>query len=314
MAENSSDSKLYQQETELRLLLRAFEVLDSPLVVDVGAERGGVVDAFREHPKCEGIWAFEPFPPHARALQEKYRHEPRIRVLPIALGDVDQERVLHVAQDPMGRDLDYYHSLERFEDTAQIRWGRKVPVQCRRLGSLVASGEVPGHVGVVKIDTEGHDFAVVRGLGALRADLVLVEFWVRLPESVGELPWHLEELASLMGGRGYRDLAMIKRYDEFEVVQVNALERREGDWGNVLFVHEAVADRVMPIVWEEASASMTRAIDQGLSYRALAERRSEENSMLPLLRRMRRRRWLGWPLRVLTALRAKAASVGGRPR
>src|SRR6185503_7423530 len=106
--------------------------------------------------------------------------------------------VLHLAHDKTGREYGYYHSLATFADTRDVSWGRGLPVTCRSLGSLVADGTVSREVGVLKVDTEGYDLEVIRGMGSLAPAIVMVEYWDSLPEIFGHCPYSLAELGAAL--------------------------------------------------------------------------------------------------------------------
>jgi hypothetical protein len=65
----------------------------------------------------------------------------------------------------------------------------------------------------------------------------------------------------------------IKRHDEFEVMQTNAARTRAADWGNLVFVHESVRERLMPIVHDAAAAAHERLVDRALWFREQCETR-----------------------------------------
>src|SRR5438067_12687878 len=95
----------YQQETEISLLLRLCTRLEDRAVIDVGAARGGFIEAFLSV-GCAPIYAFEPFPAHARYLRHQYASEPDVRIFETALGNLDQTAILHVARDHEGNEHD----------------------------------------------------------------------------------------------------------------------------------------------------------------------------------------------------------------
>ena len=80
----------------------------------------------------------------------------------------------------------------------------------RSLDSLRSAGEIPGRVGLLKIDAEGADAEVLRGASSIDADLVMVEFWGNLPETLGPCPFELEELRSLVEPLGPRRFLFVQ--------------------------------------------------------------------------------------------------------
>src|SRR5262249_37769573 len=145
-------------------------------------------------------------------------------------------------------EYDYYHSLVSFEDTREIHWGQTIPVQCQTLGSLVDDKQIPAQVGILKVDTEGNDYAVIQGMGTLQCDVIMVEYWEKLPDVIGTCPWRLADMVAMLAGRSYSNFIFVKHNGPTTTMQVNNLQMRDGDWGNVLFVHDRVQAQLEPIL------------------------------------------------------------------
>jgi FkbM family methyltransferase len=263
---------LYQQDTDLQMLLALFDHLPRRTYLDVGAEKGSFVDAFLAR-GCDHAFAFEPFPRHADFLRAKYAREPRVSILEMALGRTDEEATLFVAHDAQGKELDFCHTLREFGDRQDLRWSQQVAVQCRTLSSLVQSGLLPEQAGILKIDTEGNDLEVLRGLGALNADVIALEFWDGLEDVLGRCPYSLADAVSLLGARGYHHYAAVKRNDEFEVVQMNSAFTCEGDWGNAIFLHDSAPAACGAILFEASASAARRLIEQARHFRAECDAR-----------------------------------------
>src|SRR5205085_12545171 len=106
-----------------------YDRLQTKIVIDVGAERGGLVDTFLRH-GCSRIFAFEPYPPHVEFLRDRYAQEDAVRVFGVALREADGDANLNIARDHEGNDYSYYHSLVGFPDTSKIACGSTVSVTC----------------------------------------------------------------------------------------------------------------------------------------------------------------------------------------
>ncbi|MBV9339069.1 MAG: glycosyltransferase [Solirubrobacterales bacterium] len=94
----------------------------------------------------------------------------------------------------------------------------------------------------------------------------MLEFWDEVLDTVGPSSYRLSDVAELLCERGYANFAVIKRYDEFETIQLNSAETRSGEWGNAIFVHDSVWGIVAPVVYGAVAAAQTRLVDAATMF------------------------------------------------
>ncbi len=143
----------------------------------------------------------------------------------------------------------------------------------RSLASLIAAGEIPATTGILKIDTEGHDLAVVRGMGDIKADVVMVEHWTELPHGLGACPWTTEEMVGSLKMRGFGHFAFVVHRDDLVTMKWDDGEVERGAMGNLVFLHDRVVGRLMPDLLECAGALAEGAVRVGREYRDAARER-----------------------------------------
>ena len=257
---------MYEQGTDVRLLTALLLRLENKTVVDAGAERGGFTQAFLDH-GAEKVFAIEPYPPNVSALQKRFGAHPQVQILPLALGERNETATLHLIEDRAGDNVSSYHSLAHASETPLLHTVGTLPVACRTLDSLAAEGALPARVGILKIDAEGNDLAILRGMGDFFATVVMIEYWDDLPDAVGPSPFALADADQFMKARGYRQCAVIKRRDEFETLELNDDRTRPGDWGNAIFLHESAFPQMPKEVVEAAVAVHASLIDKAVLFR-----------------------------------------------
>ena len=263
---------LYGQEPEARLLGGFLARLDRRSVIDIGGEQGAFTDTMLGAGSDE-VYVVEPAPENAAALRARFRADPRVSVLEYAAGDADRELELHLSVDPSGGAVTFGHTVLVLPDTDEIAWRGAVTVAGRSIASLIETGELPASAGILKIDTEGHDLAVVNGMGSLDADVVMVEHWVELPRSLGPCPWSSEQMVSALAARGFSHFAFVVHRGEFVILQWDDTTVPVGSMGNLVFLHDRVVERLAPIALECASSLALRAVGVGEMYAAAAHDR-----------------------------------------
>jgi FkbM family methyltransferase len=175
-------------------------ILSDPerLAIDIGANAGDYAHWLARH--ARGCIAFEPNPELARSIEQKYGAS-GVRVHACALSDRDGQAILRI---PMvdGQDRPALATVE----TANAAEGlptRDVEVPLRRLDDFELDP-----VGVMKIDAEGHELAVLDGATRLIArdrPNIMVEVEER------HKPGSVAAVRSFFGERGYEGFFLLGR-------------------------------------------------------------------------------------------------------
>jgi FkbM family methyltransferase len=154
------------------------------LAIDVGAHVGQFSKELIDSGLFAGVIAFEPNPANADALVELASRERRITVVACAVGAVEGEREFHCDDNTFTGSLLAYH-----KDYVTNGMVKKLSVPVVTLDAYRASTAFAGErVSLVKIDTQGHDLAVIQGASqTLRSDrpLVIAEL-IYMPMYLGQ--------------------------------------------------------------------------------------------------------------------------------
>lgn len=249
---------LYHQEPEVQLLGALLSQLPDRTVIDVGAELGSVAAALLEI-GADTAHVIDPHPENAKALRERFRDDRRVTVHELAISDRDCAAELHMSADPSGVPVSHGHSLLSRGDSETLIWRDTITVPCRSLGSLVEEGTLPSRAGILKVDTEGYDLAVVREIGDLACDVVMVEHWTDLPCALGPCPWTTDEIVEVFRALGYSHFLLVAHHGEYVTVTLDGGEVIVGEFGNLIFLHDAVVTDLLPAAADVVSVLSKRA-------------------------------------------------------
>ena len=263
---------LYGQTAEAQLLVAILGDLRSKVAIDVGAELGDITALLRDA-GAERVIAFEPAPENISHLMKRFADDEHVVILPTAVSSEDGELELHLSSSATGSPISYGHTLLSRPNTEEIGWNDSVRVVTRSLGSLVREGVIDGQVGILKIDTEGFDLEVIRGLGGLEAEVIMIEHWVDLPNSLGACPWQLEEVIAALEPRGFHHFAFVAHQGEFTLLKWDDGTVLPGDMGNLLFIHDSALDQSLTHVLTTASALSTVLVARAQERAAAANDR-----------------------------------------
>jgi FkbM family methyltransferase len=268
------------QGAELGLIAALVPSLSDPSAIDVGSERGAVAASLRDA-GMGPTWLIEPFPGNLARLRARFGKDPAVHVLDVAAGAEDGSAELHLARTPSGRSLDAFHTLRPQLCGPDLVWDGSVEVRVRSLDSLRAAGEIPGRVGLLKIDAEGADADILRGAASIKADILMIEFWGDLPDTLGPCPFELEELRALVEPLGPRRFLFVRHGPRhISVGRWDTADPAEGEWGNLVFMDDSLVEAA-----EAALPALDRAL-RNRSERITAEQEGAAAERLELIGRV----------------------------
>lgn len=233
----------YFQAIDIELMVYLYSYLPHRRAIDVGANRGDV--SARLLQTGYEVYAFEPFPPVLAQLEERLGQNNNFHALSYALGSANETRNLHLVVDQTEEkifdDASFYSSLTRHSLTEGLVFQDSITVEVKTIASLHEAGILPDDIGLVKIDTEGFDLEVIKGMGSFRYPVVLAEFWdPTFPFGQTGAMNHLADMVPAMRQRDYRWHIIIYRiWGQHEVsYYCNSDYSLENSWGNVFFFQD----------------------------------------------------------------------------
>ena len=176
------------------------------VIFDVGANDGSTALALVKHFDPHVVYAFEPVESTFAALQEGTKNEARIKAFRIALSDNIGNGSMNCYNGSVLASLcdetpvtsvksDFFVGTEQVELTT--------------LDTFCMAHKI-NEIGLLKIDTEGHDLAVLKGshrlLSERKIGFIIVEFYKVTPDNPGE-PGCLNAMDELLCRSGYRFVA-----------------------------------------------------------------------------------------------------------
>ncbi len=227
-------------EPELSVLAQLAPSLSPRLAIDVGAHLGRFSRALLD--LGFEVHALEPNPATRAELVRRLEGRAGLTVHACAAGAEAGQGSLGLAADATGRyaDPSLFASLAGLPLPEGLVRAGSVAVPVCRLDALVREHGLPAP-SLVKVDAEGTDLDVLRGLGDLWPPVLLAEFWDEaMPFSSPGARNRLEDLVAHARGRGARyHLVVFRRWgDERPAFFGGFTTPPERSWGNVIFFTE----------------------------------------------------------------------------
>jgi FkbM family methyltransferase len=191
---------------ETGLLSFLYSCLPGRGALDIGANHGSVSEPLLK--AGYEVYAFEPQPEVYDDLVRRLGTRNGFHAFQLALGSQDGEMPLHLATDLSANktfgDASGYSSLTQHSMPADLPFTSVRTVMVKTLAGLHNAGTLPQGIGLVKIDTEGYDLEVVRGMGEHRYPVVATEFWdSEIPFGGSGQLYTLESMVGEMRRRDY---------------------------------------------------------------------------------------------------------------
>jgi FkbM family methyltransferase len=230
-------------DIEASLMAYLYSYLPNPTAIDIGANVGDISESLLK--AGYDVYAFEPFSPTFSKLSDRFANYSNFQAYNFAIGAVNESRELHIAQDKTGKniygDSSQYNSLLDHSMPENLIFIDTVPVTVKTLESLHHSLEIPSSISLVKIDTEGFDIEVIRGMGDYRYPVVVTEFWDEsIPFGKSKTFNKLQDTVQEMRRKKYLWYIVIYRVWGKETLSFycNYYSSLEGSWGNVFFFQD----------------------------------------------------------------------------
>ncbi len=225
---------------ETGLISFLYSFLPSPRALDIGAHAGDVSARMLE--TGYEVYAFEPYPPVYEKLAARLGPDQRFHCFNWALGAEEKQAELHLARDlsASGRydDATAFSSLHPHSMPEDLPFTGTAAVTVKTLDGLHSDGTLPDDISLVKIDTEGYDLEVVRGMREHRYPVVLTEYWdTATPFGQSGLLYTFETMVKEMKARGYGwHLVLYRVWGRNQTAfYANHPRAVPNSWGNICF-------------------------------------------------------------------------------
>ena len=154
------------------------------VLIDVGSHHGETIYTFKKNFKIKKILAFEPSIINFEILKKKTKNLNNLKIYNIALGD--KQGWVNFKQhydsesstiNEINIDSKYYKKKNLYLDFFNLK-NKSFPstkVKIDRLDNILESESISS-IDILKIDTEGYDYYVIKGLGKLIKNVKFIYF------------------------------------------------------------------------------------------------------------------------------------------
>lgn len=227
--------KKYVEDGFAGLAKKHRDLFERGHILDVGANVGYTTQVFSEAVNRDfKVFAFEPEPENFRALAERFANNPVVETVQCAVGDRDGGAELWINAHHPG---DHRILTPRLRES--LGRARSLPTRMVRIDSFAAERGIEKSICFVKIDVQGHELPVCRGMERVIHEsrpAIALEY---APQLLDEVGYSAADLMNSMTGLGYVPL-VIDRDGELHRTDSAALGESldDGHYLDLLFVEE----------------------------------------------------------------------------
>ena len=152
--------------------------------LDVGSHHGETIKTFKKNFIIENILAFEPSKINFKILEKNYRDEHSVKLFNIAIGEKRGKINLQQHYDSesstivqIDQNTNYYKKKNFYLNFLNIKKNKLdlQQVEIDRLDNILKNEKIK-LVDILKIDTEGYDFHVIKSMGDLLKNVKFIYF------------------------------------------------------------------------------------------------------------------------------------------
>ncbi len=161
----------FQQKKIIKLIETKFT---KPIIVfDIGAHYGETIKLFLKKLKIEKIYSFEASPKNFQVLKKSISKNPinKVEIYNFGLGDKISETYINQAIESssstlneLNKDSNYLKKKLRILNIKnKNNFSHKLPIKILTLDSFIEKNDIK-NIDLLKIDTEGYEFNILKGL------------------------------------------------------------------------------------------------------------------------------------------------------
>ena len=142
-----------------------------PLIIDVGSHKGEYINNLIKNFKFKKIYAFEPSPKNFDQLKKIFQDKDNIELLNVGIGEKNEKRILNQniessssSINQLNKDSKYFKKKYLFLNLFQKKEiSYPINIKLINLSNFINQKKI-NHIDLLKIDTEGYEFSVLKGL------------------------------------------------------------------------------------------------------------------------------------------------------
>ena len=205
-----------QTEKKINFYLKKIFIDTIPVVIDVGSHKGEYIDNILNNFETKKIYSFEPNPKILKILRKKFYNFQKVEIFDYGLGEIKRGEILNdnlesssTSINMLNKDSKYFKKKYFFLNPLKYK-KISVPIKIEviTLEDFFNEQKIK-IVDLLKIDTEGYEFKVLKGLGKHIAKVRFIHFEHHFDDMIIK-NYNLSEIHDLLRNNNFEKVFKVK--------------------------------------------------------------------------------------------------------
>jgi FkbM family methyltransferase len=199
-----NNNMISPKEFEYLKYVKKNSELENTVVIDVGGNKGHYTSHVLDYLKSEidTVFVFEPVPRFYGIIKKRFAAIDTVEVFPFACSDEKTSDQFYEIISPENEDAEGLSSFNRRPVYDNFNYS-EIEVSCIRLDDFVKEKSIE-KIGFIKIDTEGHELSVLKGLKQSLLDNKVEYIQMEYGDCIRERGSDLDDILNLLEDTDYK--------------------------------------------------------------------------------------------------------------
>lgn len=165
---------IFDYFTQKQIVKKLRELLSKnfSILLDVGSHKGEYILSIKKNFNVRNIYGFEPNPNIFRILEKNLKKFNEIKIYNFGAGDITENKILNQNIETSSSSINFLNQNSKYYKKKYLllnflnlkKVTNQIDIKVIRLDNFISENNI-GKIDLLKIDTEGYEFKIIKGLG-----------------------------------------------------------------------------------------------------------------------------------------------------
>ena len=217
----------FTQQKILKYLVKIFNNKKIFVLIDIGSHKGEYISSLSKVFEIDKIYGFEPNPDVFKILNSKFKDE-KVNLLNIGVSNFDGKTKFNKNLESSSSSINelnsnsrYFKKIFLFKFFKLKNIVKEIDIDVIRLEKFLTKKKI-NKIDLIKIDTEGHELNVLKGIGEKIKDIEIIHFEHHFDDMIIK-DYKLSTIHDYLINSGFKKSFKVKMFfrKSFEYIYIN---------------------------------------------------------------------------------------------